>query len=67
MRVGFMQGTAISWQCEIHDLHAMHSFDTPGQSHCHVVIETTDSSLARGTVLVWGLAAEPADKTHDPL
>lgn len=67
VRIGFLQDKTLLWQHEIHDLHAMHSFATPGQPHCHVVIDADGPSLAQGTVLVWGVAAQPAAKKHDPL
>jgi hypothetical protein len=63
VRIGFTQGgSAPCWQAPIHDLHTIHSFDTQGQAHDHVVIDAAGASLARGTVLVWGLAIESADK-----
>ena len=64
VRVGFAGGNDVSRQSTIHDLHNVHSFDTSGQQARHLVVATMNGSTARGTVLVWGLAEDPA--TEDP-
>jgi hypothetical protein len=63
VQVGFMEGTGISWQCEIHEPHRVHSFDTTGNPPRHLVVSAITPSLARGTVLVWGLVDIP--EQHD--
>lgn len=63
VQVGFMEGTGISWQSEIHEPHRVHSFDTTGNTAHHLVVSTLTPCVARGTVLVWGLVDIP--EKHD--
>jgi hypothetical protein len=63
IRVGFMEETDISRQTEIREPHRVHSFDTSKNPGRHLVLSNLSPGPARGTVLVWGLAAEPEEQT----
>ncbi|WP_462323766.1 hypothetical protein [Desulfoplanes sp.] len=59
IRVGLTDGVDDSRLSEIHTLHTVHSFDTCGMAGRRLVVSTTGSLPAHGTILVWGHGKDP--------